>query len=80
MNIGVIIGIITIFVALVFNYINLYTFYDCGDRVKHWLISYYLGWVIALIPIYGIIHEFIWFIAQLGPCEYECKAKIFQNV
>ena len=80
MNIGIIIGIITIIIALVFNYINLYTMYDYDERVKHWVISYYIGWLIALIPIYGIIHQLIWFLAQIGPCEYECKAKIFQNV
>lgn len=77
---GIVIGLITIFVALIFNYINLYTMYDCGERVKHWVISYYLGWVIALIPIYGIIHEFIWFVVQLGPCDYDCKATIFKEV
>lgn len=81
MDIGIIIGIITIIIALVFNYINLYTMYEYNnERVKHWVISYYVSWIIALIPIYGIIHELIWFIVQLGICEYNCKAKIFQNV
>ena len=77
---GIIIGIITIVIALVFNYINLYTMYDRKEKAKHWVISYYIGWVIAIIPIYGIIHQFIWFIVQLGPCEYECKSVFFKNV
>lgn len=77
---GIVIGIISIIVALILNYINLYTMYDYDEKVKHWVISYYLGWIIALIPVYGIIHELIWFIAQVGPCDYECKAIFFKEV
>ena len=77
---GIVIGIISIIVALILNYLNLYTMYDYDEKVKHWVISYYLGWIIALIPVYGIIHELIWFIAQVGPCDYECKAIFFKEV
>ncbi len=80
MNIGIVIGLLTIMVALYLNYVNLYTFKDHnGDKVTHWLITYWLSWLIPFIPFIGLIIEIVWLISLYFINEYETSAKIFEE-
>ena len=80
MNLGIILGILSIIIALILNYINLYTTYEENNKVKHWIITYYITWLIALIPIFGIIFEVAWFAFQILVFEYDCKCFLFKEV
>ena len=77
---GIAIVIITIIIALILNYINLFSMYNYDERVKHWLISYYITWIFAVIPIFGLIFDALWFFIQIGPMDYTCKSVFFKEV
>lgn len=84
---GIIIGFILIGLAIIINYLNLFRFeyteswngHQKGERVKHWTITYYVSWIFALIPFFGILFEAVWFVVQAGPCEYKCNSKLFKE-
>lgn len=80
MNIGIIIGVILVIIALVMNYMNLYTIYDDDEKVKHYLINYYIGWIIAIIPFIGLLYQIIWFTFQTFVFDYSCKSVFFKEV
>lgn len=80
MNIGIVIGVLSVIIALVMNYMNLYTMYDGNEKVKHYLINYYIGWIIAIIPFAGLLYQIIWFSIQTFVLEYSCKSIFFREV
>ena len=89
MNMGIFIGILLMVIALFINYLILFKLeytedkswekIKKGDKVKHWLITYYLTWFIPFIPFVGFFIELVWFIIMVGPCEYRCTSKIFKE-
>lgn len=79
MTVEIFIVLLLMCVGLYLNYVNLYTFVDYNDeKVKHYVFTYWISWIIPLIPIMGIIVEIFWIFAQ---CLYgnKSKAKILQK-
>lgn len=86
MNTGIIIGMVTSVVAILFNFLNLFGFKDFstgtkeGIKIKHWRITYVVSWVIASMPFLGFIIEFCWFLQLLCSTKYRCTSKLFEEV
>lgn len=87
MNTGIIFGMVTILVAILLNYLNLFCYRDYsngtheGEKEKHWLITYYVSWLIAMIPFAGLILElfYIWFRWTFYP-SHRCTSRLFQEI
>ena len=87
MVMGIFIGFLTIAISLFINYLILFKFvYPCsrdfedillGDKVKHWTITYYVSWIIALIPFVGFFIEVLWLSYYLY--NYRCNSILFRE-
>ena len=86
MNTGIIVGMVTVIVAILLNWLNLFCFKDFstnkkdGIKIKHWRITYVISWVIAAIPFVGCIFELLWTFHMCMTDEYKCTSKLFEKV
>lgn len=86
MNTGIIIGIATVIVAMILNVINLWGFKyfstgtKNGEKVPHWFITYYVSWLFAIWPFYGLAIELLWFIQQYCKPGYKCTSMLFKEI
>lgn len=86
MNTGIIVGMVTVIVAILFNWLNLFCFKDFstntkdGEKIKHWRITYVISWVIATIPFVGCTFELLWTLHMCLTEEYKCTSKLFEKV
>ena len=78
MNIGIIIGLMTVVLALILNYLILFKFEDYGKKVKHFTITYYWTWLISLVPFVGFIWMIVWFICYCA-AGFKCTSKLFEK-
>ena len=86
---GIFIGLLLILLAIILNYLILfkmevsssYNIYgrEKGEKIKHWNITYYISWVISIIPIFGFICMALWFFILVGVGDYKCTSKLFKE-
>ena len=78
MNIGIFIGLLTVVLALILNYLILFKFEDGGKKVTHFTITYYWTWFISLVPFIGMIWMIVWFV---GYCmaDLKCTSVLFKE-
>lgn len=80
MNIGIIIGLLTVVIALILNYLILFKFEDdCGKKVTHFIVTYYWTWFLSLVPFIGMGSMITWFLVYVGPMEYRCTSILFKE-
>lgn len=86
MNTGIIIGIAATIAAILLNILNLWGFKDFstgtkeGIKVKHWFITYYASWLIAIWPWIGLTVEILWFLQQFYKPGYKCTSMLFKEI
>lgn len=76
---GQILFIVSIIIAVVLCYINLYTMNYNNNKVKVSLIRYIASWIIAFIPLFGLGFHLILFGYLKYVCHYKTDFWIFKK-